>query len=81
MRVGKPTTEIINSREGMQLSFFQLDDPVLSQVRDEILIVQRIHVQQRAQRHTVGSGAHGQDALLGKAHGDRGIDRVVAQHA
>jgi len=25
------------SREGMQLSFFQLDDPVLSQIRDEIL--------------------------------------------
>ena len=24
-------------REGMQLSFFQLDDPVLSQIRDEIL--------------------------------------------
>ena len=37
VRVGKPTTDIINSREGMQLSFFQLDDPVLSQVRDEIL--------------------------------------------
>ena len=24
-------------RSGMQLSFFQLDDPVLSQIRDEIL--------------------------------------------
>jgi DNA mismatch repair protein MutS len=35
--VGKPTTEIGKSREGMQLSFFQLDDPVLCQVRDEIL--------------------------------------------
>ena len=35
--VGKPTTEIAQSREGMQLSFFQLDDPVLSQIRDEIL--------------------------------------------
>ena len=35
--VGKPTAEIAQSREGMQLSFFQLDDPVLSQVRDEIL--------------------------------------------
>ena len=35
--VGKPTTEIAASREGMQLSFFQLDDPVLCQVRDEIL--------------------------------------------
>lgn len=32
-----PTTEIAESREGVQLNFFQLDDPVLSQVRDEIL--------------------------------------------
>ena len=36
-RVGKPTMEIAQSREGIQLSFFQLDDPVLSQIRDEIL--------------------------------------------
>jgi DNA mismatch repair protein MutS len=35
--VGKPTAEIAASREGMQLSFFQLDDPVLCQIRDEIL--------------------------------------------
>ncbi len=35
--VGKPTREIAASREGMQLSFFQLDDPVLCQIRDEIL--------------------------------------------
>ena len=35
--VGKPTAEIAASREGLQLSFFQLDDPVLCQVRDEIL--------------------------------------------
>ena len=35
--VGKPTAEIADSREGMQLSFFKLDDPVLCQVRDEIL--------------------------------------------
>ena len=36
--VGKPSAQTLNqSREGMQLSFFQLDDPVLSQVRDEIL--------------------------------------------
>ena len=36
--VGKPTAQALNqSREGMQLSFFQLDDPVLCQVRDEIL--------------------------------------------
>ena len=36
---GKPaaTDKIGQSREGMQLSFFQLDDPVLCQVRDEIL--------------------------------------------
>ena len=36
-KAGKPTAEIAQSREGMQLSFFQLDDPVLCQVRDEIL--------------------------------------------
>lgn len=36
--VKKPDmTNVAQSREGMQLSFFQLDDPVLSQVRDEIL--------------------------------------------
>lgn len=35
--VGKPTASIAQSREGMQLSFFQLDDPVLCQVRDEII--------------------------------------------
>lgn len=35
---GKPLSERMeNSREGVQLSFFQLDDPVLSQIRDEIL--------------------------------------------
>ena len=34
---GKPTATIAQSREGMQLSFFQLDDPVLCQVRDEII--------------------------------------------
>ncbi len=36
-KAGKPTAEIAHSREGMQLSFFQLEDPVLCQVRDEIL--------------------------------------------
>lgn len=36
--VTKPSVETINqSRDGMQLSFFQLDDPVLCQIRDEIL--------------------------------------------
>lgn len=34
---GKPLTEVSEKREGMQLNFFQLDDPVLSQIRDEIL--------------------------------------------
>ena len=33
----KPTADIASTRDGMQLSFFQLDDPVLCQVRDEIL--------------------------------------------
>ena len=36
-KAGKPIAEIADSREGMQLSFFQLDDPVLCQVRDTIL--------------------------------------------
>ena len=34
--IAKPIVEINEKREGYQLSFFQLDDPVLSQVRDEI---------------------------------------------
>ena len=34
---GRPKVENIGSTEGTQLSIFQLDDPVLSQVRDEIL--------------------------------------------
>ena len=34
--ISKPIAEINEQREGYQLSFFQLDDPVLSQVRDEI---------------------------------------------
>ena len=33
----KPTAEIASQRDGMQLSFFQLEDPILCQVRDEIL--------------------------------------------
>ncbi|MEG1562361.1 MAG: DNA mismatch repair protein MutS [Bacteroides sp.] len=33
----KPLAEVSESRGGMQLSFFQLDDPVLCQIRDEIL--------------------------------------------
>ena len=33
----KPRVEVGETRGGMQLSFFQLDDPVLCQIRDEIL--------------------------------------------
>ncbi len=36
-KAGRPISDIADSREGMQLSFFQLDDPVLCQIRDEIL--------------------------------------------
>jgi DNA mismatch repair protein MutS len=32
----RPSSDIGNKREGYQLSFFQLDDPVLKQIRDEI---------------------------------------------
>ena len=34
---GKPLAEVSENRGGMQLSFFQLDDPILCQIRDEIL--------------------------------------------
>ena len=34
--LAKPLEEIGEKREGLQLSFFQLDDPVLKQIRDEI---------------------------------------------
>ena len=34
--LAKPISEIAEQREGLQLSFFQLDDPVLEQIRDEI---------------------------------------------
>lgn len=33
----KPIAELAGHREGLQLSIFQLDDPVLKQIRDEIL--------------------------------------------
>jgi DNA mismatch repair protein MutS len=32
----EPVKDLANHREGLQLSFFQLDDPVLKQIRDEI---------------------------------------------
>nr|WP_207778417.1 DNA mismatch repair protein MutS [Balneicella halophila] len=34
--LGKPVKELAQSREGYQMSFFQLDDPVLTQIRDQI---------------------------------------------
>ena len=34
--LSKPVGELATQREGYQLSFFQLDDPVLEQIRDEI---------------------------------------------
>ena len=34
---GKPLAEVSENRSDMQLSFFQLDDPILCQIRDEIL--------------------------------------------
>jgi len=34
---GKHLSEVRENREGMQLNFFQLDDPILCQIRDEIL--------------------------------------------
>ena len=35
--IAKPMDHISESREGMQLSFFQLDDPVLEQIREEVI--------------------------------------------
>jgi DNA mismatch repair protein MutS len=35
--LAKPISTLADNREGMQLSIFQLDDPVLKQIRDEIL--------------------------------------------
>ena len=35
--LGKPLGDMAEKREGFQLSFFQLDDPILTQIRDEIL--------------------------------------------
>ena len=34
--LSKPIAHVAEKREGMQMSFFQLDDPVLKQIRDEI---------------------------------------------
>lgn len=35
-KLARPVSGLADKREGLQLSFFQLDDPVLKQIRDEI---------------------------------------------
>jgi DNA mismatch repair protein MutS len=35
--ISKPVGDLAQSREGFQLSFFQLDDPILQQIRDQIV--------------------------------------------
>ena len=35
--ISKPIEDIAQNREGFQMNFFQLDDPILCQIRDEIL--------------------------------------------
>jgi len=35
-KLARPVGDIVSGREGVQLSFFQLDDPLLKQIRDEI---------------------------------------------
>ena len=35
--IAKPVGDIASKREGLQLSFYQLDDPVLKQIRDELM--------------------------------------------
>ncbi len=42
--LSKPMDDISNHRDGMQLSFFQLDDPVLKQIRDEIRSIDVNHL-------------------------------------
>ena len=37
--ISRPSVETAQSREGMQMSFFQLDDPVLCQIRDQLLSI------------------------------------------
>jgi len=35
--IAKPVGDLASKREGLQLSFYQLDDPVLKQIRDELM--------------------------------------------
>lgn len=38
-RLSKPSADLGKNREGYQLSIFQLDDPVLKQIRDQLLVL------------------------------------------
>lgn len=38
--ISRPTAETGAHREGLQMSFFQLDDPVLCQIRDQLLSIE-----------------------------------------
>ena len=38
-QLSRPVHNIAEKKEGMQLSFFQLDDPILKQIRDEIKLL------------------------------------------
>lgn len=38
-KLSRPSAELGKSREGYQLSIFQLDDPVLKQIRDQLLML------------------------------------------
>jgi len=40
----KPVSGLADHREGLQLSFFQLDDPVLQQIRDELINIDINHL-------------------------------------
>ena len=37
--ISRPGVETVQQREGLQMSFFQLDDPVLCQIRDQLLSI------------------------------------------
>ncbi len=42
--LSKPVGNLAEHREGLQLSFFQLDDPVLQQIRDELINININHL-------------------------------------
>ncbi|HPB03946.1 MAG TPA: hypothetical protein PLH00_03780, partial [Bacteroidaceae bacterium] len=42
--ISRPGVKTGQNREGFQMSFFQLDDPVLEQIRDQILSIDINHL-------------------------------------